>query len=305
MDVVQLLSEPLALPFMQRAMLAAILIGVVSGVVGVYVVTRGLAFLGDALAHSVLPGVAVAYLFSGSGPGLLLGGLAAGILSSLGIGFLTRGGRLREDTAIGIVFAGTLALGIAIMSAASNLEGVLEGIGVTSSSRNFTVDLAHILIGNILAVGNDDLLLIGVAGLGVALMIALFYKELLIVSFDQTLAETLHLPGEGLRLLLLVMLAVTVVIGVQVVGVTLVAAMLVTPAATARYFTKRLPGMMLVSALIGALSAVFGIYAAWYLRLAPSATIVLTMTLVFLLAFFLTPGKGYVWSLVGRSARTA
>jgi ABC-type Mn2+/Zn2+ transport system permease subunit len=288
MDVIQFLSEPLALPFMQRAMLAAILIGIVSGVVGVYVVTRGMAFLGDALAHSILPGVAVAYLISGSGSGLLTGGLVAGILSSLGIGFLTRGGRLKEDTAIGIVFVGTLAL----------------GVGIISRTQNYAVDLTHILIGNILAVGDEDLLLILMVGLGVLLVVALFYKEMLIVSFDQTFAETLRLPGEGLRLLLLILLAVTVVIGVQVVGVTLVAAMLVTPAATARYFSKRLHLMMLISALVGTLSGVFGIYAAWYLRIAPSASIVLTMTVLFLLAFLLTPHKGYLWSLLGRSART-
>lgn len=305
MDILQWLSEPLALPFMQRAVLAAVLIGMVSGVVGVYVVTRGMAFLGDALAHSILPGVAVAYLISGSGPGLMIGGLVAGVLSSLGIGFLTRGGRLKEDTAIGIVFAGMLALGIGIMSASENLEVVLEGIGITNTGRNFTVDLQHVLIGNILAVGNDDVLLTLLVGAGVLLLIVLFYKELLVVSFDHTLAATLHLPSEGLRLLLLVMLAVTVVIGVQVVGVTLVAAMLVTPAATARYCTKRLHIMMIASALIGALSSVVGIYAAWYLRIAPSASIVLTMTLIFLLVFFLTPNKGFLWSLLGRSAKAA
>jgi ABC-type Mn2+/Zn2+ transport system permease subunit len=289
MDIIQLISEPLAQPFMQRTLLAAILIGMVSGVVGVYVVTRGMAFLGDALAHSVLPGVAVAYLVSGRGEGLLIGGLVAGILSSLGIGFLTRGGRLKEDTAIGIVFAGTLAL----------------GIGIISSAQNFAVDLTHVLIGNILAVGNDDLALIAVVSLLVLLIIALFYKEFLVISFDQTLAQTLRLPGEWLRLLLLVLLAVTIVIGVQVVGVALVAAMLVTPAATARYFTRRLHWMMLLSAIIGAVSGVFGIYIAWYERIAPSAAIVLTMTAVFILAFLLTPGKGYLWSLLGRSAKTA
>ena len=144
MTIEQLLFEPLTSVFMQRALLVSVLIGIVSGVVGVYVVTRGMAFLGDALAHSILPGVAIAFLNGASGQGLLLGGLVAGVLSALGIGFLTRGGRLAEDTAIGIVFSGMLALGIALISKA----------------QDYAVDLSHILVGNILAVGNDDLLLI-------------------------------------------------------------------------------------------------------------------------------------------------
>ncbi len=290
MTIQQLLLDPLALPFMQRAFLTAILIGTVSGVVGVYVVTRGMAFLGDALAHSVLPGVAIAFLnFGNNGQALLVGGLVAGVLSALGIGFLTRGRRLGEDTAIGIVFAGTLAL----------------GIGIISTGQNYAVDLTHVLIGNILAVGGDDLLLMALVSLVVIAIIVLLYKELLVVSFDPTLAQTLRLPNEGLRLLLLVLLAVTVVVGVQAVGVAMVAAMLVTPAATARFFSKRLHHMMLLAAVIGAVSGVIGMYIAWHASMAPSAAIVLTMTALFGIAFCFAPGKGYVWSLLGRSATTA
>jgi ABC-type Mn2+/Zn2+ transport system permease subunit len=275
---------------MMRAMLAVILIGIVSGVVGTYVVTRGMAFLGDALAHSILPGVAIAFLTMGSGGGsLLVGGLAAGVLSALGIGFLTRGERLAQDTAIGIVFAGMLAL----------------GIGIISRTQNFAVDLSHILIGNVLAVSSDDLTMILLVGAAVLFVIFLFYKEFLLASFDPTLVQTLRLPGETLRLALLVLLAITIVIGVQVVGVTLVAAMLVTPAATARFFARRLHHMMLIAAGIGAFSGVIGLYLAWHLRVAPSAAVVLTMTALFLLAFFFAPGKGYLWSVLGRSARTA
>lgn len=287
--MIHFLADPLSLGLMQRALLAAVLIGIVSGVMGAYVVTRGMAFLGDALAHSVLPGVVLAYLAFRTGPGLLVGGLLAGSVSALLIGFLTRGRRLAEDTAIGIVFAGMLAL----------------GIGIISSVRDFSVDLTHMLIGNILAVDQTDLLLIiGFGGL-VLLIIALLYKEFLVVSFDPTLAQTLRLPGETLRLLLLVLLAVTIVIGVQVVGVALVSALVVAPAATARFFVSRLHRLMLLSALIGAGCGVVGIYAAWYLRIAPSATIVLSMTLLFALAFFFAPRKGYLWSLLGRSASRA
>lgn len=292
MNLQELLIEPLKPEFMQRAMLAVMMIGMVSGVVGAYVVTRGMAFLGDALAHSVLPGVAIAFLTSGSsGQSLLVGGLAAGVVSALGVGFLTRGERLAQDTAIGIVFSGMLALGIGIIS--------------TSQNQSWTLDLSHVLIGNILAVSRDDLGMIALIAAVILGIIVVFYKEFLIASFDPTLVKTLRLPGETLRLVLLVLLAVTIVISLQVVGVALVAAMLVTPAATARFFTRKLHHMMLVGALLGALSGVIGIYLSWHLRVAPSAAIVLTMTAIFLLTFFFAPGKGYVWSMIGRSARTA
>jgi manganese/iron transport system permease protein len=289
MTLEQLFIDPLKPEFMQRAMLAVIIISAVSGLVGAYVVTRGMAFLGDALAHSVLPGVAIAYLSGSGGQSLLIGGLVAGIVSALGIGFLTRGQRLAQDTAIGIVFAGMLAL----------------GIGIISTNQTFAVDLSHVLVGNILAVRAEDLLIVTVIALVIGAVILLFYKEFLLASFDTTLVQTLRLPGEALRLLLLVLLSVTIVIGVQVVGVALVSAMLVTPAATARFLTRRLHHMMLLSALIGAVCGVVGLYLAWHLAVAASSAIVLTMTVTFLIAFFFAPGKGYVWSLMGRNARIA
>lgn len=279
------LLDPLAFPFMQRAMLAIILIGVVSGVIGTYVVIRGMAFMGDALAHSILPGVAVAFIAYGRAA-VLAGALAAGIISALTIGLLTRGRRLTEDTAIGIVFAGTLAL----------------GIGIISSTRSYATDLTHILIGNILGVSSDDLLMIALIGGVVLLFVLGLYKEMLVVSFDPLLARTLRLPGETLRLALLVLMAVTIVIGVQAVGIALVAAMLVTPAATSRFFTVRLHYMMMLSAVIGAASGVVGLYLAWHLNIAASACIVLVMTGLFGLAFMLAPERGYLWSLLGRSA---
>ena len=286
----QLLIEPISLAFMQRAMLAVILIGIVSGVMGAYVVTRGMAFLGDALAHTILPGVAVAFLAAGGNTQwVLVGGLGAGILSALGIGFLTRGGRLSEDTAIGVVFAGALAL----------------GIGIISKAQNYSADLTHILIGNVLAVGNDDLILIAVVGVAVLLVVAALYREFLVISFDPTFSQTLRLPAERLRTLMLVLLALTVVISLQAVGVALVAALLVTPAATARFFVKRLHHLMLLSAVIAAIGNIIGMYLTWHLSVAPSAAIVLTLTALFLLAFFFAPRKGYVWSLIGRTTQRA
>lgn len=282
----QLLLDPISVPFMQRALLAVALTGIVCGVVGAYVVTRGMAFLGDAMAHAIVPGVALSYIASGGAMGAVtLGGLGAAVFAAVFIGWLTRGRRLSEDTAIGVVFAGMLALGIAIIS----------------TTRNYSTDLTHLLIGNVLAVTAEDVVLIGAVTLAVLLIVALFYKEFLIISFDPTLARVQRLPAEGLRLLLLVLLAVTVVISLQTVGVALVVSLLVTPAATARFFARRLHTMMILSALIGALGSVLGMFLTWHLRIAPSAGIVLTLTGIFLLVFIFAPRGGIIWGVLRRA----
>jgi len=274
--VIAWLSAPLAYGFMQRGMLVAVLVGVACSVVGCYVVLRSMAFIGDAMAHSILPGVAVAYLLKGS---LVIGGLVAAVAVALGIGFFSRRGRLKEDSAIGILFAAAFSLGVILIS----------------SIRTYAMDLSHILFGNVLGVGVADLLL--TAGLVVVVLLAVFllYKELLVVSFDPVLAATLRLPAERLRLVLLVLLAVTVVVSLQSVGIGLVASMLVTPAATAYLLTRRLPRMIGLSALFGALSGVIGLYASYYLDVVSGAAIVLTATAFFLLAFLFAPQRGLLW----------
>jgi manganese/iron transport system permease protein len=268
--MVNWLLEPLAYAFMQRGLMAAVVVGVVCAVVGSYVVLRGMTFFGDALAHAILPGIAIGYLTGGAGRGQLFWwALAAAILSSLGIGALNRATRLREDTAIGIVFSGMFALGIALIS----------------SVRSYAVDLAHFLFGNVLGVSQSDLLLTALTGGAVLLLILAFYKEFLVLSFDPTLATTIRIPAEALSMLLLVLIAVTVVVSLQTVGVALMVAMLVTPAAAASLVTKRLPPMMLVAAGIAAFSGVAGLYASYYLSVASGAAIVLVCTLVFVLVW--------------------
>jgi ABC-type Mn2+/Zn2+ transport system permease subunit len=280
-----LLLDPLRPAFMQRAMLAVLMIGALCGVVGAYVVTRRMAFLGDAMAHTILPGVAIAFVLSNNDSGwVMVGGFIAGILSALLIGLLTRGGRLSEDTAIGVVFAGALAL----------------GIGLISLSGSYSTDLAHLLIGNVLAVDQNDVWLIAAVGLVVLVCVVALYKEMLLVSFDAVLAQTLRLPAEPLRLLLLVLLSLTVVVSIQAVGVALVAALLVTPAATARFFTRRLHHMMLLSAALGAGGSVVGMYIAWHTSIAPSAAMVLTLTAAFLVAASFAPGRGALARLRAR-----
>ena len=254
---------------MVRGMAAAAMVGVVCAVVGSFVVLRGMAFFGDALAHAILPGVAVAYLIGGASGPLFWGALAAAVVTALGIGTITRGGRLREDTAIGVIFAGVFALGIALIS----------------TIRSYSVDLAHILFGNILAITNYDLLLIGGFSALVLLIIAAFYKEFVVISFDPVHAATLRLPAEPLRYLLLILVAVTVVVSLQTIGAGLMTAMIITPAATASLVARRLSRMMFIASLIGAGSGLVGLYLSYYVTIASGAAIVLVTTACFVVAW--------------------
>jgi len=264
------LLAPLQYEFMIRGMIAAVLVGIVCAVVGTYVVLRGMAFFGDALAHTILPGIAVGYLITGGARDTLFWwALGTAIVAALGIGAISKQAEIKEDTAIGIIFAGMFALGIALIS----------------TVRSYAVDLSHFLFGDVLGVSAHSLWLIVIFGAIVLLTIAAFYKEFLTLSFDPILAATLRLPVNLLNNLLLGLIAVTVAVSLQTVGVALMVAMLVTPAATASLLTKRLPTMMALAAFFAALSGVIGLYLSYYLSIASGAAIVLTATLFFLLAF--------------------
>ncbi len=268
--MVDWLLAPLSFEFMQRGLLIAVIVGVVCALVGCYIVLRGMAFFGDALAHSILPGLAIGYLFSGGDRGVLFWwALGTAVLTSIGIGNLSRGVRIKQDTAIGIVFAGMFALGIAIIS----------------SVRNYAVDLTHFLFGNVLGVTQGDLWLTAGVGVAVLLIIFVFYKEFLVLSFDTTLVTILRLPVRALEILLSVLMAVAIVVSLQTVGVALVVALLVTPAAAASLVTKNLRSMMLIASLIAAGSGVIGLYASYYLNVASGAAIVLTCTAAFILVW--------------------
>jgi manganese/iron transport system permease protein len=210
--MIEWLTQPMAYSFMQRGLVASVIVGALCAMIGCYVVLRSMAFLGDALAHAILPGIAVAYLLGGN---LLLGALVAALLVALGISFFSRGGMIKEDTAIGILFAAALSLGVALIS----------------SIRTYAVDLSHILFGNVLGVSSANLWLICILAGAVALTILVLFRPFLVVTFDPVLAKTLRLPADLLRSLLLVLLAVTIVVSLQTVGIGLVAAMLVTPSA--------------------------------------------------------------------------
>jgi len=270
------LAEPFTLLFMQRALAASLIVGVVCSVLGCFVVLRSMAFLGDALAHAVLPGIAIAYLL---GANLVAGALVAALVVAFGIGFFSRGGTVREDTAIGILFAAALSLGVLLISTAGT----------------YATDLTHILFGNVLGVTATDLWL--TAGLTTLVLVVLFalYKEFVLAAFDPVLAHTLGRRPELMRALMLVLLALTIVVSLQTVGVGLVAAMLVTPAATASLLTRRLPAMMAVAAALGVLSSLVGLYVSYYADVASGAAIVLTATALFVFAFLFAPGRGLLW----------
>ncbi len=258
---------------MQRALIASVLVGGLCAIVGCYVVLRGMAFLGDALAHAILPGVAIAFILGGD---LFVGALVTAIVVAIGIGYLSRGGQVREDTAIGIIFSGTLALGVVLIS----------------SARSYQADLAHILFGNVLGVTDRDLVMTLGFGAVVLAVVVVLYKEFLIFTFDPTFAATLKLPIGALRYLLMILLAVTVVVSLQTVGVGLVAALLVTPPAAASLLTRRLSRMMIASAAIGVLSSITGLYLSFYLHVATGAAIALTCTMLFILLLIFSPRDG-------------
>lgn len=264
------LFAPLQYPFMWRGLLAVFLMGSVCAVVGTFVVLRGMAFFGDALAHTILPGVAIGYLVNGGQTsGLFWWALGAALLSALGIGAISRGGKIKEDTAIGIVFAGMFALGITLIS----------------TVRSYSVDLTHFLFGDVLGVRNRDLWLSGIFGAFVLIAVIGFYKEFLTLSFDPVLATTLRLPVKFLNYFLMFLMALAIVVSLQTVGVALMVAMLITPAATAYLLTPRLPTMIWVAALIACLSGGIGLYLSYYLGIASGGAIVLVATLIFLLVW--------------------
>ena len=259
--MIEFLLAPFRYSFMQTGLAAVVLVGIPCAVLGAYVVLRRMAFIGDALAHTVLPGLVVAYLFGWSLSG---GALIAGVTTATLVGWLSRRQEVREDTAIGIVFTGMFALGILLIS-------------TVRSFRDFT----HMLFGNILGVTLNDLWLMGAIAAGVLMTLALFHKELELSSADPVYARVIGIPVDRLTFLLLLLLAFCVVTGIQVVGVVLTSALLVTPAAAASLLTQRLERMMALGALFAVVAGLVGLYASYYFHVSSGAAIVLTCTLIF------------------------
>ena len=275
-EIIDFLRDPWTFEFMRRALLAAMVVSAVAAVVGSFVILKGMAFIGDALPHASFGGVAVAFVL---GANLYLGGAIAAVLTAILIGFVGRRGLVRYDTAIGILFVGAFALGVMIVS----------------TQRNYTGDLFSFVFGNIFAVSWSDVWTTAALSTVILLVVVLFYKEILFVAYDPSMAAASGLPVAAIQYGLLALVGVTTVIGLQTVGIVLVVALLVTPAATAQLLTRRLPPMMAVGALVGVLSSLAGLYIAYYADVAASAAIVLTATGFFFLAFLFAPGRGLLW----------
>jgi manganese/iron transport system permease protein len=271
--VIDAIVEPLGYTFFLRALIAAILVGTVCAVVGTYVVLKGLAFIGDAVAHAAFPGVVAAFILQGS---FYIGATIAAVSTALAIGWVTRRARIRADTAIGVLFAGTFALGIFMFS----------------TIRGYVADLFSFLFGYLLATGVEDLLMLALLGGLVLLTVAVLWKELLYATFDPLGAAASGLRVGALEYLFLALVAITIVISLQAVGIILVVAMLVTPAATAQLLTVRFGAMMSLAVAISIASAVTGLYLSFWLDVASGATIVLTQTSVFLIVLVLSPRTG-------------
>jgi len=257
--------EPLTFAFFVRALVAAVVVGVVCAVVGSYMVLRGLAFMGDALSHSAFPGVVVAYLLKGP---FYLGAAVAAVGTALAIGWVSRRGRLRSDTTIGVLFAGMFALGVFLFSRIPNYVG----------------DLFGFLFGEILGIGEGDLVALTVLAVFVIAVVALLWKELLYSTFDPLGAAAAGLPVSRLDYVLLAVIALTIVVSLQAVGIILVVAMLVTPAAIGQLVATSFGRLVTVAIVVGVLGPVVGLYLSYWLDAATGATIVLVETAAFGLA---------------------
>ena len=268
------LTNP-ALAFLPRALAAAVMSAVVCAVVGTHVVLRSMAFIGDAVAHAVFPGIAIAFVLQTS---VLAGGALAGALVAIIIALASQRRRIKEDTVIGIVFAGAFALGMVIISQA-------EG---------YTASLTSFLFGSLTGVSTIDVWTSAAVGAVVIITVALLHRPLSAVALDRETARAMNLNVVALDLVLYLAVTAAVVISVRTVGNILVLALLVTPAATARLLSDRLNTMMWLSALVGALGCVVGMYLSWAANLPSGATIVLTLTGIFALVWLLAPKHG-VW----------
>ncbi len=277
------LIEPLHYAFFVRGLLVGALLGITCGALGSFVVLRGMAFIGDAMAHSVLPGVVIAYLL---GVNIIAGAFVTGLLAAILISAISRTEQVHEDTAIGIVFTGAFALAIVLIS----------------RTQGYVRDLTHFLFGNILGVAPGDVVIAGVVTLLVLAGLFLWYRDLMISSFDPTHAQVIGIRLNWLHMGLMALLALTIVSGIQAVGVVLIASLLVTPAATARLLTDRLKVMILLAALFGSGAALVGLYLSYYIRVASGGAVVLTSTLCFLLVLLFAPGKGVLARRISQGA---
>lgn len=275
MKILDFINALTTYDFLQKALLTSVMVGIISGVIGCFIILRGMALLGDAISHAVLPGVAVSYML---GINFFIGAVITGVLTAIGIGFISQNSRIKHDMAIGIMFTSVFAVGIILITFMKS-----------------SADLYHILFGNVLSVRTSDMILTMIIGAATISLIYLFYKELLVSTFDPTMAQSYGLPIKWIHYCLMILLTMVTVASLQTVGIVLVVAMLITPAATAYLLTNRLWIMIYLAAGLGALSSLIGLYFSFTYNLASGATIVIVAAFFFTLAFLFSPSQGLVW----------
>jgi ABC-type Mn2+/Zn2+ transport system permease subunit len=275
---VEFIEAVIKYEFMQKALITSIMVGIICGAIGCFIILRGMALMGDAISHAVLPGVALSYLL---GINFFFGAVITGVLTAVGIGYVSQNSRIKHDVSIGIMFTFAFALGIVMITMMKS-----------------STDLYHILFGNVLAVRTSEVWTTLVIGIIVLSAIFVFYKELLVSSFDPTMSAAYGLPNRWIHYMLMVLLTMVTVASLQTVGIVLVVAMLITPAATAYLLTDRLWMMIYLSASCGILSSIIGLYLSYTYNLASGATIVLVATILFAIAFIFSPKQGILWRAI-------
>lgn len=264
--------------FLQKAFITSVIVGIICGVIGSFIILRGMALMGDAISHAILPGVAISYML---GINYFYGAVVIGVLTALGIGVIDQHSRVKSDSSIGIVFSAMFALGIILITVAQS-----------------ATDLTQILFGNVLSVRDSDMWMTIIVGIIVLLAVILFYKELLVSSFDETMAQAYGLKTRMIHYGIMVLLTLVTVASLQTVGVILVVAMLITPASTAYLLTNRLSIMVILSSFFGALSAVIGLYVSFLHNMPSGPVIALAATGLFVLAFLFSPKQGVIWRMI-------
>lgn len=271
--------------FLQKAFVTSIMVGIICGVIGSFIVLRGMALMGDAISHAVLPGVAISYMM---GINYFYGAVVFGVMTALGIGVISQNSRIKNDSSIGIVFSSMFALGIVLITTAQS-----------------ATDLTQILFGNVLSVRSSDMIITLIVGAVVLVAVFLFYKELLVSSFDETMAAAYGLKVRLIHYGIMVLLTLVTVASLQTVGVVLVVSMLITPASTAYLLTNRLSVMIFLAAFFGAGSSIIGLYFSFVHNLPSGPIIVIATTIIFAIVFLFSPKQGVFWRMLQSNKRRA
>ncbi|HIS29674.1 MAG TPA: metal ABC transporter permease [Candidatus Avamphibacillus intestinigallinarum] len=270
--MIEFINDLMTYNVLQKAFITSVMVGIICGVIGCFIVLRGLALMGDAISHAVLPGVAVSYML---GISYFYGAVVTGVLTAFGIGLIQQNSRVKSDASIGIVFSAFFALGIILISKAKS-----------------ATDLTQILFGNVLFVRNSDMWITLIIGTIILLTVILFYKELLVSSFDETMAAAYGLPTRVIHYVLMFLLTLVTVASLQTVGVILVVSMLIAPASAAYLLTNRLHIMIVLSATFGTLASIIGLYFSFHYNLPSGPVIALATTSIFIISFLFSPKQG-------------